>query len=300
MEEATISVPIGMTGEGSQGVLRLISELDPGSAIMAIEEPETHLHPGLIKQVGQLLTEATDKGKQLFVSTHSPFLVEQSSLISLFVVNKQGNATNVSRMSNIEGLRSLLLDIGMRPSDILFTDAILLVEGLSDEIFFTAVSKKIDAPLARHHVKIVSANGYPRGRRKIEFWAEVGRDAGIPLYLILDKNAREEADQAIQKEHIKEERVLILSEGNLEDCYPWDALRRALLATIDKEIEVPIPVGERVKKLKMLLQGKESGNQWKPELAEAISQTITRQEAESEMGEVTGFLRKIYHEVGID
>ena len=39
MEEDTRSVAIGMTGEGSQAMLRLIDQLDRGPQIMAIEEP---------------------------------------------------------------------------------------------------------------------------------------------------------------------------------------------------------------------------------------------------------------------
>ena len=71
MEEDTRSVAIGMTGEGSQAMLRLIDQLDRGPQIMAIEEPETHLHPALVKQIGQLLAVKANEGKQLFICTHS-------------------------------------------------------------------------------------------------------------------------------------------------------------------------------------------------------------------------------------
>ena len=82
------------------------------------------------------------------------------------------------------------------------------------------------------------------------------------------------------------------------DVHRW--ISKVILSTVFSiEDEQSIPVGERVKKLKTLLRPhKETGNQWKPKLAEGISQTITRAEAESEMGAVTDFLRKIYHEVG--
>ncbi len=300
MEEGTLSVPIGMTGEGSQAVLRLISKLERGSAIMAIEEPETHLHPTLIKQVGQLLTETTTRNKQLFVSTHSPFLIDPSSLDSFFVVRKGSNGTQVSPMRDNSDLRNLLLDIGIRPSDILFCDAILLVEGLADEIFFNALSNKIGAPLGGRHVKIVPANGASRGKYKVEFWAEVGRDAGIPLYLVLDSNAREEAETAISNGRIPSDRLLILGEGDLEDCYPWRALKEALSTRFNKEIEDQIPVGGRVKELREMFRRQWSRNGWKPILAEQVAQVMTREEADSEMGAIVGFLRKIYHEVGAE
>ena len=204
-------------------------------------------------------------------------------------------------MHKIDDLRNTLLDIGMRPSDILFSDAILLVEGLSDETFFNGLSNKISVPLAECHVKIVRTNGLPRGRRKIEFWAEVGRDAGLPLYLILDENARHEAESAIKRKQISAENCLILDKGNLEDYYPWHVLKKVLSAQFDVEVKKPIPTGERVQELRTLLRPNVKGkNVWKPLVAEEVVKIITAQEAESEMGEVVDFLRKIHREVGVE
>lgn len=300
VEEGNLTVPVGMTGEGSQAMLRLIDQLERGSPIMAIEEPESHLHPALVKRIGHLLAE-TSKDKQLFVCTHSPFLVEQSLLDSFFVVKKEQDSSQVSQMRDIDGLRNLLLDIGMRPSDILFSDAILLVEGLSDEVFFDHLSNKVDVPLTGRHVKVVRTNGSPRGRRKVEFWAEVGRDSGLPLYLILDKNARDEAESAISKGQIPSEHCLILEKGDLEDYYPWRALEEVLSTQFDVAVEEVIPVGKRVERLRSLLSSKiKPRNAWKPMVAEGVAKTMTPDEVESETEEIVAFLRKIYHEVGIE
>lgn len=299
IEEDALSVPIGMTGEGSQAILRLIDQLLRGPQILAIEEPETHLHPAFIKKAGRLLTEASHDGKQLFVCTHSPFLVDQSSLDSFFVVKNEGKGTQVSPMREIDELRNLLLDVGMRPSDVLFCDAVLLVEGLSDETFLNALSNKLGAPLAERHVKVVSANGKSRGRYKIEFWAEVGQDAGIPLYVILDKDAKDEAERAIEKEQIPRERCLILSQGDLEDYYPWPAVEEAVSNLFGIEIDQPIAVGERVKELRELLSRKAKGNAWKPLLAEEVVRIMTSEDADSEMAEMVNFIRKIRDDLGV-
>ena len=305
VEEGELSFPIGMTGEGSQAMVRLVDQLERGSPVMAIEEPETHLHPALIKRMGRLLAESSEKGKQIFICTHSPFLVEQSSLGNFFVVKKEREGTQASPMGDIDSLRELLLDIGMRPSDVLFSDAVLLVEGLSDEMFVVRLSDKVNVPLAARSVKIVRVGGFPRGRRHIEFWAKVGRDAGLPIFLILeiflilDENAREEAEGAISKEQIPREHCLILDSGNLEDYYSQRVLDQVLSAQFDVELEGPIPIGQRVEKLRALLSRKAGGkNAWKPVVAEEVVKTMTLDEAESETEEIVAFLRKIYHEVG--
>ena len=299
VQEGALAVPVGMTGEGSQAVLRLIDQLESGAQIMAVEEPESHLHPALIKNVGQLLSEFANGGRQLFVSTHSPFLVDRSSLQNFFVVKKELNGTVVQPMRN-EKLRDTLLDIGMRPSDVLFSDAILLVEGCSDELFFYGLSNKVGASLAGHHVKIVNSNGKSRAKRKVEFWAEVGRDAGIPLYLILDESAGAEANEAISKEQIPREHCLILNGGDLEDQYPWPALKEALSSSFEVEVDEPMSPGGRVAKLRKQLATKWKGNSWKPILAEEVARVITREDVESEMGEIASFLRKICSDLAVD
>ena len=300
MEEGTTSIPIGMTGEGSQATFRLVDQLERSARILAIEEPETHLHPALIKRVSQLLTKATENGKQLFICTHSPFLIDRSSLDNFFIVKNEGNGTQVTPMRDTGNLRELLLDIGVRPSDILFWDAILLVEGLSDEMFINGLSRKIGAPLANCQVKIIPANGKSRGKYKIKFWAEVGRDADIPLYLILDENAQSEAESAITDGHIPRERCLILDRGDLEDYYPWPVLENALRTEFEIEVEQPIPVGSRVQELRKLVGRKARGNSWKPRLAEEVLRTLARESAESELAEMVSFLRKIHADVGVD
>ena len=298
VQEGALAVSIGMTGEGSQAILRLLDQLECGAQVMAIEEPESHLHPALIKKVGQLLSASADSGRQLFVSTHSPFLIDRSSLHNFFVV-KSDNGTDISPM-NSEKLRELLLDIGMKPSDVLFCDAILLVEGYSDELCFYSLSNTIRTPLAGQHVKVVRSNGKSRAKYKIGFWSEVGRDAGIPLYLILDKGAEPEAKDAVERGQIPEERCLILSKGELEDYYPWPAIKEALNSSFGIEIEEPIPSGSRVSELRKRLGGKWKGNTWKPRLAESVAGIITREDVESEMGEVASFLRKICSDLAVD
>ena len=298
MEEGALTVPIGMTGEGSQATLRLIDQLERTSEIVAIEEPETHLHPGRIKQIGEFLKYKTGRGKQIFVCTHSPFLVDQSALSNVFVVKKDGSETNVASLGNTEDLRTMLVDIGMRPSDILFSNAILLVEGPSDEIFLNGLSNVIERPLVETYTKIIGVGGYPRGKRKIEFWAEVGKEAGLPLYLILDKDAESEADSAVNKNLISRERCLILQNGNLEDCYPLHLLEKAVSNLFDISIDNSTATANRVAEIKKKLSSKGKRNEWKPLLAEEILRTITRADIESEMRDIADFVRKIDREVG--
>ena len=300
VEEGDLTVSLGMTGEGTQATLKLIDQIERSGQLIAIEEPETHLHPSLVKQVGQYLIETANNGRQLFISTHSPFLIDRSSLRSLYAVGKSEAKTSVEPLDNIADLRQILFDIGMKPSDILFCDAILLVEGLSDEIFFDILSNTLGVPLAERNVKIIAAGGDTRGKRKIEFWAEVGREASLPLYIILDKNAQNEAQQAIDRGHVLSENCLILEKGSLEDNYPTIHLQNALANCfgIDAGPDDLTSDQDIVTALKRVVGRKAVKNSWKPIIAEEVARLLNRSEAESALRDIVGFLRHIHRELG--
>ncbi len=298
LEEGPLTIPIGMAGEGSQAVLRLIDKIQRSIGLIAVEEPETHLHPGLAKRVGQLLSESASANKQIFVTTHSPFLVDRESLDRCFLVRKTESHTNVSPMSDKDDLRTALFELGIRPSDVLFSDAILLVEGFSDDIFVGGLSNLLGVPLISRHVRVICAHGKDRGKYKINLWSELASDAQLPIYLMLDQDASDEAEEAIDKGRLVQDRCLVLAKGDLEDYYPWEVLSQTLEEDFNVHVPDPIPVGQRVASLRKILGRKgEHRNAWKPPLAEGIVRRLDDDIAEDQLGEIADFLRKIWHEL---
>ncbi len=71
------SVPVGVMGDGVQSLVRLSLELAarPGGLAL-IEEPEVHEHPGAIRQSVKAILEATRRGVQVLLSTHSLDLID--------------------------------------------------------------------------------------------------------------------------------------------------------------------------------------------------------------------------------
>lgn len=71
------SVPIAVAGSGIQALARLCIELaglQKGLAL--IEEPEVHQHPASLRQTARAMVEATDRGVQIVMSTHSLELID--------------------------------------------------------------------------------------------------------------------------------------------------------------------------------------------------------------------------------
>lgn len=109
--------------------------------ILAIEEPESHLHPNAIHQLKSVLTEIARK-HQVIMTTHCPLFVDRSSIKSNILVHK--NKATPAR--DVRQIREIL---GVRASDNLqHAELILVVEGEEDRRALGALLKQHSKPLA--------------------------------------------------------------------------------------------------------------------------------------------------------
>jgi len=102
----------------------------PGPSVVVVEEPETNLHAGAQRALLGLLQEwATDR---LFVvSTHSPVFLDRAPMVGgLYLVRRDHGVSTVTPLTK-EPTQALAA-LGVRLSDVLSADRILLVEGTPD------------------------------------------------------------------------------------------------------------------------------------------------------------------------
>ena len=98
-----------------------------GASIIAIEEPESHLHSGAIHSLIDVINALSEKN-QIIITTHNPLFVRQNRLNSNIIVDS-GTARPAK---SIEEIRTIL---GVVPSDNLQNSRfVLLVEGETDKI----------------------------------------------------------------------------------------------------------------------------------------------------------------------
>jgi len=126
------------------------------SLIMALEEPESHLHPGAIHRLSNVLNEISLR-QQVFITTHSPLLIDRIDINKNIIVNKN----NAKPAKNIEEIRNI---IGVNVSDNLINSSwVLLVEGESDKIilrkWFSEYSKEIIESIRKAYLVIDTLNG---------------------------------------------------------------------------------------------------------------------------------------------
>ena len=130
-----VATSIRNKGDGIKSLVTLAILKDKrasaGASVIAIEEPESHLHSGAIHSLVDVIHKISENS-QVIITTHNPLFVQQNSVASNILVD-QGTARPAK---NIAEIRNLL---GVLPSDNLRNARfVLVVEGEDDA---TALSK---------------------------------------------------------------------------------------------------------------------------------------------------------------
>ena len=125
-------------------------------SIVAIEEPEAHLHPQQQRALAKYLSGCIDG--QVLLTTHSPQIVERFASDALVKMGSEGKPT----CSGIE-LRRKIDALGYRlnpiVAEVFFSRGVFLVEGPSEIAFFRALAAAIGIDLDRENLSILSVDG---------------------------------------------------------------------------------------------------------------------------------------------
>lgn len=100
--------------------------------VIAIEEPESHLHPNAIHELKQVVDELSEH-HQVLITTHNPLFVDRWNIRNNIIVrnNKAKTAQSVEQVRDI---------LGVRASDNLrHAELVLLVEGEDDRLALKAL-----------------------------------------------------------------------------------------------------------------------------------------------------------------
>ena len=108
--------------------------------VIAVEEPESHLHPSAMHGLRSVLQELAEK-YQIVITTHSPLFVDRTNIHANILVNKN----KAVPAESIEQIRSIL---GVRASDNLrLAELVLIVEGDDDRVSIRALLREISPTL---------------------------------------------------------------------------------------------------------------------------------------------------------
>lgn len=160
VSEATANTPtvIERKGHGFHslvvlGLYAYAMQKSVSGGILAIEEPELHLHPNLQRQYAVLMRKLTSKRRvQILCTTHSTFLINQIGLQRIAKITKTDNETQASQLST-EYIENELGDFERNLTDLwselYLTRFIVLVEGPSERQSIPKWASRITVSMGR-------------------------------------------------------------------------------------------------------------------------------------------------------
>lgn len=138
--------------------------------ILAIEEPEAHLHPAMQYKFLKFLKENKDvkkKARQIFVTTHSTQITSAVSLDEIICLHNENDVLSIGYPGKVfgsskEDLKSkayVQRFLDATKSDMLFAQKVVLVEGIAEELLFPTMAKYIGQSVEDNHIAIINVGG---------------------------------------------------------------------------------------------------------------------------------------------
>jgi hypothetical protein len=152
--------PIYELGDGIQQLITMTFPIflhQENNLFLLIEEPELYLHPGMQRQLMEILLD-TDRfpNVQTFVTTHSNHLLDLTldlDNISVFRFEKEHSDDPKNPKFNIHSTHNedvqLLQSLGVRTSSVFLSNCTIWVEGISDRIYMRKYLKMYQKEMER-------------------------------------------------------------------------------------------------------------------------------------------------------
>jgi putative ATP-dependent endonuclease of OLD family len=161
-------IPLGRHGEGTQSLAVVclfgaflsskLAETYTGyaSPILAIEEPEAHLHPSAARATADILR---DMGGQKIITTHSGDVVSGAPIGSMRRLHRKNGAISVNQVNETmfddEEMRKIKYHVLATRGNLFFARCWLLVEGESDRIIFERCAMARGYDIMRHGIHCI-------------------------------------------------------------------------------------------------------------------------------------------------
>ena len=183
-----VSTHIERKGDGVQSlvalsIMRHIAQQQKGSAfsVIAIEEPESHLHPQAARELRQVLFELC-ASNQVLLSSHSPLFVHTSRTSSNVIVQNR-------RATPAQTVKEIRECLGVRLSDNLQNaELVLLLEGEEDKISLSRIlmhhSEEVERALRDGRLAIDTLGGGTNLSNKASFY----QTAACSLHCFVDND----------------------------------------------------------------------------------------------------------------
>ena len=213
-------------GDGIKSLVSLAilkeSKNEIGASIIAIEEPESHLHPEAIHSLVNVI-KGISENHQVIITTHNPLFVQRNNISNNIIVD-HGTAKPAK---NIKEIRELL---GVLPEDNLINAShVLVVEGEDDKIALNKILSSLNPTIKDALIKNKLVIQPLAGATNLNYELSRLRSYVCRYFVFLDADEAgyDAAEKAIEKGLLSESDVKYsICNGNniseFEDCLKKD------------------------------------------------------------------------------
>lgn len=161
-------IMLGGDGRNNQILLALwkaksLRDHDPDHEVVfyCVEEPEAHLHPHQQRKLADYLNN--ELPGQTLITSHSPQITTRYSPDSIAHIVNRGNGSYAASDGCSECINDAWDELGYRmsilPAEAFFSRVVLLVEGPSEQLFYTELAKVNGIDLDFYNISILSVDG---------------------------------------------------------------------------------------------------------------------------------------------
>jgi len=208
-------------GTGQEQLLALVfahayAKAFYGGIVLAIEEPEAHLHPLAQEWLARKIHQMAADGLQIVITTHSPHFIDILNLEGLVLVRKNDeNATVVCQLTKEQLAehckkhhshpqktspeKILPFYANQSTQEILngfFAKKIVLVEGQTEQFALPVYLRKVGMDVTKEGIAIVPV----MGKGNLAKWWRLFTAYGIPTYVIFDNDSKDDETAAKRRD----------------------------------------------------------------------------------------------------
>lgn len=130
-----------------------------GFTILAMEEPESHLHPILQRLV---FKDVMNQNSSLLMTTHSPYITSVAPLNSMVHLKTVGSGTFIKTTAGLSlgdrDIKDLKRYIDVKKGEIYFGQGVILVEGIAEEYLIPSFAELLNKSLDKKGIVVCNIN----------------------------------------------------------------------------------------------------------------------------------------------
>ncbi len=240
-------------GDGLQSIIIitfLMFKCKNQNTLIAIEEPELYLHPGMQRILIENMLNVEFNKIQYLITTHSNHFLdvfyENKDVVNIYNCYRKNSKIELDNILNTKK-GEILTNIGVKPSSIFLSNAIIMVEGISDIIYFR---KFLDLYMSNggqkrfiedKHYTFVESSG-----NNIVHWDFIGGEIKAEtvfknIFVIADSDGinideiskKDDETLTLKEKRIKKikelEHSYVLYCREIENLLPWSAIKNYIV-----------------------------------------------------------------------